>query len=89
MVGYCLKTTDELKVGDIVWCHGADFRITSMRESEAHRVYTVNVALPVLVCSTECLNPEDFHGPKEWTRKWTIQGNSRARWAVKMMEAAK
>ena len=86
MNDYLLKTSDELIIGDIVFCHGADFRITSIRESQGHN--NLDICRPVYVCETECLNPEQFHGPKSWAQEWTIQGNRLARWAVKVKECA-
>jgi len=86
---YIIKTTDELQLNDVVFCHGSRFRITAIFCSMFHWMSNpastgnaTGVRYPVLVCKTECLEPAKFQGPKSWALDWTIQGNRLASWGV-------
>ncbi len=70
-------TTDELRVGDVVYVHGAVFKLTSVRE---YMPGPGGCAGPVFSFKTEVLDAGETEIPAHWLGDWTIQGNRLAKW---------
>lgn len=71
--------TNQLQVGDIVWAHGARFRLLTKNRSQSHSPKHGGVSW----FTTKLLN-DGGTIPKSWLKDWIIQGNDLARWSTEM-----
>ena len=68
-----IKTTDQLRAGDLVRFEGCIFKLTTC---------TVWHNGTMFAWQTECLTPQDWRGPKHWLADWIMQGNLLRDWDV-------
>lgn len=72
--------TPDIRIGDVIHCHGASFEILTKKVSASHNEHT-DRGRPVYVCTTHCVDPDNFQGPSAYLEGgWVIQGNHLAHW---------
>jgi len=85
---YALRNTHELKVGDVVNCHGSLFELIERASAPSELPSDANGdnGGDCVWFTTEYLGHDGAKGdetiPPSWRKDWTVQGNRRATWSV-------